>query len=95
MLIKVYLNRRKILMLTKVLIQVRKTTGLSSERETADKNEDATMMSETSKTMGNVALRTVSVYLKNGDRKLKINALLDDASTKTYVNADVAAELGL
>ena len=53
------------------------------------------MMSETSKTMGNVALRTVSVYLKNGDRKLKINALLDDASTKTYINADVAAELGL
>ena len=72
-----------------------KTTGLSSEGETADKNEDATMMSKTSKTMGNVALRTVSVYLKNGDRKLKINALLDDASTKTYVNADVAAELGL
>ena len=38
------------------------------------------MLSETSKRMGNVALRTVSVYLKNGDRKLKINALL---STKT------------
>ena len=72
-----------------------KTTGLSSEGETADKNEDATKMSETSKTMGNVTLRTVSVYLKNGDRKLKINALLHDASTKTYVNADVAAELGL
>ena len=60
-----------------------KTTGLSSEGETADKNEDVTMMSETSKTIGNVALRTVSVYLKNGDRKLKINALLDNASTKT------------
>ena len=53
------------------------------------------MMSETSKTMGNVALRTVTVYLKNGDRKLKINALLDDASTETYINADVAVELGL
>ena len=59
-----------------------KTAGLISEGETADRNEDATMMSETSKTMGNVALRTVTVYLKNGDRKLKINALLDDASTK-------------
>ena len=32
--------------------------------------------------MENVALRTVTVYLKNRDRKLKINALLDDASTK-------------
>ena len=27
--------------------------------------------------------------------KLKVNALLDDFSTKTYLNADVAAELGL
>ena len=53
------------------------------------------MVSETSKRMGNVALRTVSVYLWNGDHRLIINALLDDASTKTYANADVAAELGL
>ena len=32
------------------------------------------MMSETSKRMGNVAvaLKTVSVYLKNGNRKLKL-----------------------
>ena len=61
------------------------TADLISEGETANRNEDATMMSETSKTMGNVALRTATVYLKNGDCKLKINALLDDASTKTYV----------
>ena len=40
------------------------------------------MMSETFKRMENVALRTVTVYLKNGDWKLKISALLDDASTK-------------
>ena len=33
--------------------------------------------------------------MKNGDRSLKVNALLDEASTKTYLNADVAAELGL
>ena len=35
------------------------------------------------------------MYLKNADREVKINALLDDVSTKTCVNADVAAELGL
>ena len=52
-------------------------------------------MSKTSKSMGNVSLRTVTVYLKNGDRKLKINALLDDASTETYINTDVTVELGL
>ena len=40
-------------------------------------------------------MRTVPLWLKNGNRSLKVNALLDDASTKTYVNADVAAELGL
>ena len=72
-----------------------KTAGLISEDETADRNEDATMKSKTSKRMGNVALRTLTVYLKNGDCELKISALLDDASTKIYINADVAAELGL
>ena len=44
---------------------------------------------------GTIALRTIPVYLKNGTRKIKVNALLDDASTKTYINSDVAAELGL
>lgn len=42
-----------------------------------------------------VALRTVPVFLKNGHRRIKVNALLDEASTKTYLNADVAAELEL
>ncbi|XP_022806800.1 uncharacterized protein LOC111343871 [Stylophora pistillata] len=42
-----------------------------------------------------IALRAVPVILKNGGRKLVVNAPLDDASTKTYVNSDVAAELGL
>ena len=40
-------------------------------------------------------LRTVPVIVKNGNRSLKLNALLDDASTKTYINSDIAAELGL
>ena len=43
------------------------------------------MMSKSIIDCGSIALRTVPV----------VNALLDDASTKTYVNADVAAELGL
>ena len=40
-------------------------------------------------------LRTVPVIVKNGNRTIKVNARLDDASTKTYINADIAAELGL
>ena len=42
-----------------------------------------------------MGLRTVPVVVKNGGRKLVFNALLDDASTKSYINEDVAAELGL
>ena len=40
-------------------------------------------------------LRTVPVILKNGNRRIEVNALLDDASTRTYLNSDVAAQLGL
>ena len=46
-------------------------------------------------TSGTIALRTIPVYLKNGTRQIKVNALLNDACTKTYINSDVAAELGL
>lgn len=35
------------------------------------------------------------VIITNGNRSLHVNGLLDDASTKTYINADIAAELGL
>ena len=42
-----------------------------------------------------VALGTIPVILRNGDRSLKVNALLDDGSTKSYINAGVAAEFGL
>ena len=41
------------------------------------------------------ALRTEPVRVKNGNRNIVVNALLDDASTKTYLNADIAAELKL
>ena len=70
-------------------------TSVKTENTVAVKTDKITMMSNTSTCVGNVALRTVSVYIKNGERKLRINALLDDASTKTYVNTDVAAELSL
>lgn len=42
-----------------------------------------------------VAMRTVAVTLSHGDRQLRVNVLLDEASTRTYVNSAVAAELGL
>ncbi|XP_045206181.2 uncharacterized protein LOC123558365 [Mercenaria mercenaria] len=42
-----------------------------------------------------ISLRTVPVIVKNGSKQLTVNALLDDGSSKSYINADVAAELGL
>ena len=42
-----------------------------------------------------VSLRTVPVVLRKGSQKIVVNALLDDGSTKTYINSDVAAESNL
>ena len=65
-----------------------------------DPIEHATERSHTTVTSQNapprfVALGTVPVFLKNGNHRIEVNALLDEASTKTYLKADVATELGL
>ena len=63
--------------------------------EGKEQTEQTTMVTQSHVRADFIGLWTVPVILTNGGRSLKINALLDDASTKTYVNADVAAELGL
>ena len=40
-------------------------------------------------------LRTVPVIVSSDTKQIKINALLDDGSTKSYINSDIAAELGI
>ena len=42
-----------------------------------------------------VALRTVPIIVKNKNRRLLVNCLLDEGSDTTYVNEDVVEELGL
>ena len=37
----------------------------------------------------------MSIIVEDGSKSLIINALLDDGSTQTYLNADIAAKLGL
>ena len=39
-----------------------------------------------------MALRTVSVCLTNGGKRVKVNALLDEGSSRSYLNSDVATE---
>ena len=52
-------------------------------------------MTHNSSKSGCLGLRTVPVILKNGNRSLKVTALLDEASNKTYINTDIATNLGL
>ena len=70
---------------------------LLSPREPGDKQAERSHTTTTAEgtQTGFPALRTVPVILKNGNRAIKVNTLLDEASTKTYINADVASELGL
>ena len=66
-------------------------------REPGDKQAERSHTTTTAEgtQTGFLALRTVPVIHKNGNRAIKVNALLDEASAKTYINADVASELGL
>ena len=48
-----------------------------------------------SKVVDEIVLRTVPVILKSGNKRLIVKTLLDDGSTKTYVNIDIAVELNL
>ena len=75
---------------------MRMGSSREGDQETVEKNvtspKEATLVTGCT---GNIALRTIPVYLRNGNKKLRVTALLDDASTKTYLNSDVAAEMGL
>ena len=81
-------------------IAVKASNEISSKQTTSGTEgnkpwQQTTMTANNVTTTDFIALRTVPIILKNGNRSIKVNALLDDASTKTYINADVAAELGL
>ena len=45
--------------------------------------------------LGCISLWAESIIVENGSKSLIINALLDDGSIQTYLNADIAAKLGL
>ena len=45
--------------------------------------------------LGCILLRAMPVIVKNGSKILLINAVLDDGSTQTYLNADIEAKLSL
>ena len=42
-----------------------------------------------------VSLRTIPVWWKKNSRKVKVHAILDDASNETFLNEEVAGMLGI
>ncbi|XP_064629276.1 uncharacterized protein LOC135488565 [Lineus longissimus] len=69
----------------------------TEEKRERDRNHSTVTLKTTDQTNEEkfISMRTVPVIVKNGKRRIKVNAMLDDCSTTTYINADVAAELGL
>ena len=75
-------------------------TDERSRVETKKKDGGFTMTTATGPVTGRdegeyVALRTVRVWVSNGQKSVAANFLLDDASTETFVNQALADELGL
>lgn len=67
-------------------------SGETSSRVFEPITEEATMLTHR---FDKIALRTVPVLLRNGNKSMQVNALLDDASTKTYINTAVVESLGI
>ena len=66
-----------------------------TEGKTQERQQPIAMLTQNSFRSDYISLRTVPIILRNGDCSLKVNGLLDEASSKTYLNTVAAAELGL
>ena len=62
---------------------------------TTEGEQDASLVSASTGQSKQLALCTVPVILCNAGKEIQVNALLDDASTRTYLSNQVASELGL
>ena len=73
------------------------SSGMEGERSPRTEHSLTTTMATTKapEPAKYLALCTVRVVVKNGEQRMIVNALLDDGRTKTFMNGDVAAELGL
>ena len=67
----------------------------SSKRCMEGEPGSGTFVTSLSKSTEYLPLRTIPVIVKNGNKSMRINALLDDGSTRSYINEDVADCLGL
>ena len=71
-------------------VPISKTSLMEGEEQ-----QNTSFMGTEYQKMGCISLRTVPIIVENGSKSLIINALLDDGSTQTYLNEDIAAKLDL
>ena len=74
-----------------VNMKVESGPGSNTEGDDQRKTYGATRGQETEY----VALRTVPVIVKNGNKRIPVNCLLDEGSDTSYINEDVIEALGL
>ena len=67
----------------------------ADEGETGERTHVTTTTMKLTAPSEFMVLQTVPVYLTNGSKQVKVNALLDEGSSRSYLNSDVAAELGV
>ena len=60
-----------------------------------EENKSSTYETVQEHAQRSIALRTVPVILKHGERRLQVSCFLDEGSDASYVNEDVVEELGL
>ena len=60
-----------------------------------EENKSSTYETVQEHAQRSIALRTVPVILKHGERRLQVNCFLDEGSDTSYANEDVVEELGL
>lgn len=71
-------------------------SGKSKEKKQKDERSHTTVTNQAaSATSDFISLRTVFVVVCNDNIRMTVDALLDDTSTKTYINSDVAEQLKL
>ena len=59
-----------------------------------EEQQKISLMTTECQMLGCISLRTVPIFVENGSKSLIINALLDNGSTQTYLNANIAGKLG-
>ena len=74
-------QEKRVNQLPSVINQQVAVSPTEGEPKQKEKQNNTTIMSKTVGNCGNIALTTIPVYPKSGNRKLKVNALLDDART--------------